>query len=106
MRAPGATPAMGSCSPMIEGDRIKTADAARGRWRAILPHFGLTLRQLNGQHQPCPGCGGRDRFRFTDRSKDGDYFCNQCGAGKGIKLIAITNKLTWGEAARRVDHFL
>jgi putative DNA primase/helicase len=46
---------------------MKTIDAARGRWREILPPLGIPLKFLNGKHQPCPACGGRDRARFDDR---------------------------------------
>jgi Zinc-binding domain of primase-helicase len=61
---------------------------------------------LNGKHQACPACGGKDRFRFTDRKGDGDYFCNGCGAGKGISLVAKVNGWSYPEAAKRIDEFL
>jgi DNA primase len=28
---------------------------------------------------PCPGCGGRDRFRIWPNQKDGRWWCRQCG---------------------------
>jgi hypothetical protein len=62
-------------------ERTKTQEAAHGRWRWILPHFGISESALNGKEQPCPACGGRDRFVFDDRHGDGDYFCRRCDAG-------------------------
>jgi putative DNA primase/helicase len=37
---------------------------------------------------PCPidGCGGTDRFQYTDKFGDGNYHCRACGAGGGLKL--------------------
>ena len=32
-------------------------------------------------------CGGADHFRFDDKEGRGTWFCNQCGAGDGLKLI-------------------
>ena len=41
-----------------------TKERAVGRWKSILPAFGVTPQQLTGKHGPCPLCGGKDRFRF------------------------------------------
>jgi hypothetical protein len=79
------------------------SEAARGRWREILPQLGVATKFLSGRNMPCPACGGRDRFRFHDRSKDGDYFCNQCGPGKGIGLVAKVNGWDFITAVRAVD---
>jgi hypothetical protein len=84
----------------------KTLDAAHGRWREILPQFGIPHSALNGKEQPCPACGGRDRFLFDDRHGDGDYFCRRCDAGKGISLVKKVNGWTYAEAAKRVDEFI
>lgn len=58
----------------------------RGHWRSILPHFGVSPKILNGRNQPCPMCGGRDRFRFTDAEERGLYYCSGCGPGSGWDL--------------------
>lgn len=86
--------------------RTKTLDAAHGRWREILPQFGIPHGALNGKQQPCPSCGGRDRFVFDDRHGDGDYFCRRCDAGKGISLVRKVNGWTYAEAARQIDEFI
>lgn len=91
-------------SPSI--DKPRTLDAAHGRWREILPQLGVSPKVLDGKHHPCPACGGEDRFRFHDRQKDGDHYCNGCGAGKGVSLVMKVNGWTYGEAAKRVDEII
>jgi hypothetical protein len=54
---------------------------AAGQWNQILKATcGLTDEQLNPKiHQPCPKCGGTDRFRaFDDVNETGGLLCNQC----------------------------
>jgi putative DNA primase/helicase len=80
-----------------------TITAAQGRWREILPALGIPAVFLNGKHQACPLCGGKDRARFDDRSHDGDYFCSQCGAGKGLQLVMRFRKWEFKQAADEVD---
>lgn len=51
-------------------------ERARGRWEEVYIHrFGIDQRVLNGKHHPCPGCGGKDRFRLV-KGRDGDVFCS------------------------------
>ena len=50
---------------------LSTMDVAKGRWREILPALSIPSQALNGKQQPCPMCGGTDRFSFTDRNRDG-----------------------------------
>jgi putative DNA primase/helicase len=66
---------------------LDTIERARGRWREILPLFGIETRFLTNKHGPCPLCRGRDRFRFDDKDGSGSYYCNQCGPGSGILLV-------------------
>lgn len=80
-----------------------TVDRARGRWREILPRLGIAPAFLTGRHGPCPLCGGKDRFRFTDRDRDGWYICGQCGAGTGILLIRKLHGWDHATACREVD---
>lgn len=66
-------------------------EAARGRWLQLLAELGVRADCLTGRHGPCPGCGGRDRFRFDDRDGEGTFICSQGGggnlAGNGIALL-------------------
>lgn len=64
-------------------------DAARGRWRSVLLELGIPREFLSGKHGPCPlpGCGGKDRFRYTNHENDGMYICSVCGNGDGWKFL-------------------
>lgn len=86
--------------------RIRTLEAARGRWREILPALGVSPKFLKKVNGPCPACGGKDRFCFNDRTKNGDYYCNQCGAGQGISLVAKVNGWEYKHAASAVDNLI
>ncbi len=67
-------------------------DAATGKWPAILQAFGVDAKYLHNRQGPCPACGGTDRFRFDDKGT-GSFYCNACGPGYGLKLLAnITGK--------------
>ena len=88
--------------------------AARGRWPEILAALaGLSDAELSDRHQPCPLCGGTDRYRFDDKDGSGSWFCNQCGgkdqrggAGSGIDLLMRRQGWSFVEAARQVEAFL
>lgn len=70
---------------------MKAADVkehAKGRWSEVFRRVGMSDDAMNGRHQPCPKCGGEDRFRVHDDFEDtGGMLCNQCGPklGDGIK---------------------
>lgn len=58
------------------------------RWEALLPQFISLKYWTSRKHQPCPICGGRDRFRlFNDWRETGGAICNRCGAGNGWTWI-------------------
>lgn len=62
-------------------DKITKQDieqAASGRWDWLLEQVGVPAKLLNGKHQPCPVCGGTDRYRFTNHQGHGTWICNQC----------------------------
>ncbi|MEK9646438.1 MAG: AAA family ATPase [Alphaproteobacteria bacterium] len=62
-----------------------------GNWRAVLSSHGIDERLLDGRHHPCPGCGGKDRFRFDDEAGRGTWICGQGGgtpvAGDALDLL-------------------
>lgn len=64
-------------------------EAARGKWHGILPQFGIDARYLNKQRGPCPLCGGKDRYFWDNKEGRGTFYCNQCGAGSGIQMVAM-----------------
>ncbi len=62
---------------------------AEGHWTVILEQIGVDAKLLNKRNQPCPGCGGTDRFQYTDKFRHGDYHCRGCGPGDGFKLAEM-----------------
>jgi putative DNA primase/helicase len=80
--------------------------AALGRWRDILAALGIPRDFLNGKHQACPMCGGKDRARWDNKGGHGSYFCNQCGAGDGFRLLQQFHGWDFPHAAREVDRVL
>ena len=89
-------------------------EAAQGRWPDLLAALaGLTPEQLTDTHQPCPLCGGTDRYRFDDRDGSGSWFCNQCGGknqsgggGTGMDMLMRRNGWSFAEAASRIEQHL
>ncbi|ANR79939.1 DNA primase [Kosakonia sacchari] len=79
----------------------ETVRQACGHWPRILPALGVKV--MKNRHQPCPVCGGADRFRFDDKEGRGTWFCNQCGAGDGLSLVEKALGVTVSEAADRVN---
>ncbi|MGU6065055.1 primase-helicase zinc-binding domain-containing protein [Enterobacter hormaechei] len=79
----------------------ETVKQACGHWPRILPALGVKV--IKNRHQACPVCGGSDRFRFDDKEGRGTWFCNQCGAGDGLKLVEKVFGMTASEAAGKVD---
>ncbi|MNG57896.1 DNA primase TraC [compost metagenome] len=79
----------------------QTVRTATGQWPVILPALGIAL-QPNGKPQPCPACGGKDRFRFDNQQGRGTWFCNQCGSGDGLNLVEKALAVTAKEAAVKV----
>ncbi|MDK1303872.1 primase-like DNA-binding domain-containing protein [Cronobacter sakazakii] len=79
----------------------ETVKQACGHWPRILPALGVKV--IKNRHQACPVCGGSDRFRFDDKEGRGTWFCNQCGAGDGLKLVEKVFSVSASEAAGKVD---
>lgn len=82
---------------------MKTADAARGKWRGILLQLGVEEKFLHDKHGPCPMCGGVDRFRWDNKGGSGSYICGQCGAGNGFDLAMNVLGAPFIEIAKQVD---
>jgi putative DNA primase/helicase len=79
-------------------------DIAQGRWKSILPAFNVDARALSGKNSPCPSCGGKDRFQFTDKEGHGTWFCRKHDrGGDGIELVMLMTGLAFAEAAKRVE---
>lgn len=96
----------------MNGDFARRVDAvkarAHGQWTSILKALGVDERILNGKNQPCPlpGCGGTDRFAYTDKFGQGNYHCRVCGPGGSLKLAQGVLGLTFRELLERVEQQL
>ena len=92
----------------------KIADLANGQWPSILGALaGLSAQQLTDKHQPCPLCGGKDRYRFDDKDGTGSWFCGKCGGpdhtgggGSGMDMLMRRNNWDFKEAAQRIEQHL
>ncbi|MEJ2630925.1 MAG: toprim domain-containing protein [Acidihalobacter sp.] len=87
----------------------KTREAARGRWCEILPTLGVEAKYLCNRHGACPGCGGKDRFRFDDREGAGTFFCSGGGealAGDGFELLRHVHGWSAQRVLREVGYIL
>lgn len=78
-------------------------EIAAGKWPGILLQLGIEEKFLRNQHGPCPLCGGRDRYRFDDKNGTGSYYCSNCGAGNGVKLVMLFKNLDFRNAAMQIE---
>ena len=86
--------------------KVKTADAAAGRWPGILQALGVDPAYLRKKHGPCPICAGKDRYRFDDLRGSGTWICSHCGSGDGFKLLQGVFGWSFSEAAKQVDRIV
>lgn len=89
-------------------DLLALKELARDRWPAILQAAGIEAQHLVKRHGPCPVCGGKDRFRFTDRDGRGCFVCNshRPDGGDGFHLLADWLRCDFIGAARYVADYL
>ena len=76
---------------------------ASGHWGDILVRIGVDAKFVNRRNQPCPMCGGTDRFCYTDKFQQGNYVCRHCGAGDGFKLAEGALGLGFWDVFKRVE---
>ena len=76
------------------------------RWHEILTALGVPAESLRNKHQPCPMCGGKDRFRYDDKDGNGTYICNQCGAGNGFQFVMAFCGYEFKDAVNAVKRIL
>lgn len=83
--------------------RTPISERAHGKWHDVLTLVGIPRELLDKRHKPCPWCGGKDRFRWTDHNGSGAWICNQCGNGTGIDFVMRFHKIEFKEAAQRIE---
>lgn len=82
-------------------EKIHRCLGARG-WAEVLESAGIDGKHLRNKHGPCPICGGTDRFRFDNKRGEGNWICNQCGAGNGFSLLMRAQSLSFVDACKLV----
>lgn len=82
-------------------------ERARGRWMEIWTSlFGISPDVLDGKHHPCPGCGGKDRFRVNlRRLEHGVWFCGGEAKG-GVDLCMHVANIGFREAVERIEELV
>lgn len=86
-------------NPKFQLDDVK-AKASNAWESTIFPRFGIEV--IFKKKKPCPACGGTDRFWYDNKNQNGDYFCQQCGAGDGFSLIQKCTHLSFPETIAEV----
>lgn len=89
-------------------------DSAFGQWPQLLQSLaGLSPEQLTNKHQPCPACGGKDRYRWDRDDGPGGFFCNRCGgkdhhggAGSGLDLLLRVTGWDFKHAVERIKQHI
>ena len=76
---------------------------AHGRWGELLRTLGVDEKILNKRNQPCPLCGGHDRFQYSDKFGEGNYHCRGCGPGGGLKLLHGALGWDYGKVLAKVE---
>ncbi|WII95969.1 hypothetical protein LU276_03915 [Moraxella haemolytica] len=101
-----------SAAPIRQTAQTDTASQfvrqqARGAWQFVLGRLGYHIK--GGGHEPCPHCGGKDRFRFDDNSTmqgDGGWICSQGGKGNtggdGLSFLIDHVGMSASDAVRAV----
>lgn len=90
----------------------EVAARANGHWSEILPALGVDAELINRgpkHHGPCPGCAGKDRFRYDDLEGRGTWFCNGGGnpqSGDGFDLLCHVHGWTKLQVLQEVARHL
>lgn len=86
------------------------SELAQHRWLDIYRAFGLDDKILSGKHCPCPLCGGKDRFRYTDFMGTGGVICNQCMPPEegvdGIEFLKRYTSQSFKQVAKEIRDVL
>jgi formamidopyrimidine-DNA glycosylase len=70
----------------LEGNLPADIDPLEMRQGGIKIFEGILEVFLTRKNGPCPMCGGKDRWRFTDIDGKGTWWCNGCRGGNGFAL--------------------
>ncbi len=94
--------------PLPRYDVARLKDAARGCWPQVFEDLASIPGDiLDGEHHPCPKCGGTDRFRLLDADV-GALYCNQCfnsENGDGISALQWFCGWSYPETLQQLSEF-
>jgi putative DNA primase/helicase len=80
------------------------ADRCQDKWPGILMRLGvLSGKALDGKDAPCPLCGGKDRFRLSDKGRGFWYCHSEREGGDGFKLVMKVTGLDFKGAAKLIE---
>lgn len=82
---------------------IPLSERCLGKWRDILLALDVHPSFLTKRNGPCPMCGGKDRWRWTNYNDAGCWVCNQCGRGDGIELVMRLRSLDFKGALNLIE---
>ncbi len=75
----------------VYGQVKRHLEGGEHRWTDTLARLGIPQQALRGKHCACPGCGGKDRFRYDNKEGTGSFICSQGTgnllAGNGWALL-------------------
>ena len=78
-------------------------DVVKGQWIPVLKTLGVPDELLTRKNQPCPFCGGKDRYTFTDYQEQGMYICRGCGTGNGWQFVQKYFNVDFREAVQMIE---
>lgn len=92
---------------MLKYEVQEVINNCRGNWTSIIGSItSLPETTFNKKGQPCPMCGGKDRFRYTDRNGEGAYVCRHCGGGSGVDLCMKSTGMEFVEVINSAGDYL
>lgn len=86
--------------------RSDIVERANGRWHGILTTLGVDSRFLRNKHGPCPVCAGRDRYRWDNKDGKGTFYCSNCGAGDGFRLLQNLKGWDFKQTVREIESII
>jgi hypothetical protein len=92
-------------------DAKEVKERLAGQWATVITQFcKIDPSILDGNHHPCPKCGGTKRFNLS-RDGDGKAFCNDCPDGpevasSGIDTVMWLNGWDFPRAMRELENYL
>lgn len=87
-----------------KGTKMADIDFSKLDWYRVLSRFGFEPGPPK-KHTICPiEQDGKLRFRFDNKNGRGEWICSNCGAGDGVRLVALLQGCDEREAAIRIKY--